>query len=80
MLQFMVMNLEHKLRVLIAQIIYWIFGRTNKAIMGRTDMLKAGDDVSSLVYYLDGYCAVLCFLFSYEAAHLSIEKISYFKP
>ena len=40
--------------------------------MGRTDMLKAGDDVSSLVYYLDGYCAVLCFLFSYEAAHLSI--------
>ena len=32
-LQFMVMNLEHKLRVLIAQIIFWIFGRSNKVIL-----------------------------------------------
>jgi len=33
MLQFLVMNLEHKLRVLFAQIMFWIFGRRHKAIL-----------------------------------------------
>ncbi len=33
MLQFLVMNLEHKLRVLFAQILFWIFGRSNRAIL-----------------------------------------------
>ncbi|HWQ40746.1 MAG TPA: IS5 family transposase [Desulfosporosinus sp.] len=33
MLQFLVMNLEHKLRVLFAQILFWIFGGSNRVIL-----------------------------------------------
>ena len=33
MLQFLVMNLEHKLRVLFAQILFWLFGRGNSVIL-----------------------------------------------
>lgn len=32
-LQFLVMNLEHKLRVLFVQILYWIFGQKNSVIL-----------------------------------------------
>lgn len=32
-MQFLVMNLEHKLRVLFAQILFWIFGQKNGAIL-----------------------------------------------
>lgn len=32
-LQFLVMNLEHKLRVLFTQILYWIFGQENRVIL-----------------------------------------------
>lgn len=33
MLQFLVMNLEHKLRVLFAKILFWLFGRSNRIIL-----------------------------------------------
>lgn len=35
MLQFLVMNLEHKLRVLFAQFLFWLFGRDNRVILVR---------------------------------------------